>query len=275
VTGGSRLILMVNQGILFFMENIRDKDSNAYYENYFRELTSTGAMGLFHKWMHRSIERGIGKQQYFERILELGAGQNRHMDSVIHKYSEYHLVDIRYKLLLDSILENSGEYKSIQISQKHAEFQKTQSPNAGARIFVSDENANQLGRYPNDYFDRVFSTCLIMHLEDPEQALSEWRRILRNNGRLSIYVHSEPGLLLRFARYVGLRGKAKRRGFDHIRFVYLEHRYSFLFLKYLIADVFSEDEIVWDSYPVPLLSWNFSFWKVARIRVVKPSVTLI
>lgn len=257
------------------MENLRGKYSNTYYESYFEELTSNGAMGLFHKWMHRSIERGIDKQQYFERILELGAGQNRHMNSVIHKYDEYHLVDIRYKLLLDAFLENSEEYKSVQIGEKQAEFQKIHIPNAGARIFLSDENADQLQRYSDGYFDRIFSTCLIMHLENPEKALGEWRRILRNNGRLSIYVHSEPGLFLRFVRYVGLRGKAKRRGFDHLRFVYLEHRYSFLFLKYLIADVFSEDEIVWDSYPVPLLSWNFSFWKVARISVVKPSITLI
>ena len=275
MTSVSRLNLIHHQGIILCMGNMRDKDSNAYYENYFEELTTTGVMGFFHKWMHRSIERGIDKQEHFERILELGAGQNRHMDSVIHNYDEYHLVDIRYKLLLNAFLENPGKYKSIHIGKKKSEFQKIQTPNAGARIFLSDENADLLRRYSDDYFDRIFSTCLIMHLENPEQALNEWRRILRNNGRLSIYVHSEPGLLLRFARYAGLRGKAKRRGFDHIRFVYLEHRYSFLFLKYLIADVFSEDEIVWDSYPVPLLSWNFSFWKVARIRVVKPSITSI
>lgn len=257
------------------MEDIRGNARNSYYENYFEELTSTGVMGFFHKWMHRSIERGFGEDRHFERILELGAGQNRHMDSVIHKYNEYHLIDIRYKLLLDALLDSSQEYISIEINDGSAEFLKLNNPNAGARIYCREENADQLQRYSNNYFDRIFSTCLIMHLQNPEQALSEWRRVLKDNGRLSIYVHSEPGLLLRFARYAGLKGKAKRKGYDHLRFVYLEHRYSFLFLKYLIEDVFSEDEIVWNSYPIPRLSWNLSFWKIARIRVKKPSISVV
>lgn len=125
------------------MDNIRGKDSNAYYENYFEKLTSTGAMGFFHKWMHRSIERGIDKEQYFERILELGAGQNRHMNSVIHKYDEYHLVDIRYKLLLDALLENSEEYKSVQIaenmqsSRKYKAQMQVQLSTAVMRVLIN------------------------------------------------------------------------------------------------------------------------------------------
>ena len=257
---------------------IMAKDNSSYYDDYFGTLTSTGLMGFFHKLMHRSIERGIKQSDFFDRILELGAGENKHFDSVIHKFNEYHLIDIRYRLLFKSISEKPGLFHLIESNETKAEFQKVVQSNNNdsfqgiAKLYCSEGNAEKLEEFPNDFFDRVFSTCLIMHLEHPEQSLKESRRVLKDNGRLDIYVHSEPGFLLRIARYISLKGKVNRMGYDHLKFVYTEHRYSFLFLKYLIDDVFSEDEIVWRSHPLPWLSWNFSFWKVATIKITKTNL---
>jgi SAM-dependent methyltransferase len=254
---------------------IMASENSSYYDNYFGTLTSSGLMGFFHKLMHRSIERGIKKSDFFDRILELGAGENRHFDSVIHKFNEYHLIDIRYSLLFKSIIEKPDLFRLIESNETKAEFQKIVQSNhdesleGNARLYCSEGNAEKLEEFPIDFFDRVFSTCLIMHLEHPEQSLKESRRVLKDNGRLDIYVHSEPGFLLRIARYISLKGHVKRMGYDHLKFVYTEHRYSFLFLKYLIEDVFSEDEIVWRSHPFPCLSWNLSFWKVATINITK------
>jgi len=68
--------------------------------------------------------------------------------------------------------------------------------------------------FPDQCFDRVIATCLIAHLKDPEVALTEWRRVLRKGGELTMYVPCELGFSLRLFRKLFLAPKAKRLGFQ-------------------------------------------------------------
>jgi len=63
-------------------------------------------------------------------------------------------------------------------------------------------------------FGRVIATCLLLHLQEPELALLEWRRVTENNGLITILIPTEPGLLLRLSRALLTSPKARRLGFD-------------------------------------------------------------
>ena len=92
---------------------------------------------------------------------------------------------------------------------------------------------------------------------------------MKNNGYISIYVHSEPGMLLRFARQVSTSIRGRRMNVDHLNFVYTEHKLHFLAVKYLIKNLFENDKVKYRAFPIPFFSWNFSLWKVVQIRIIK------
>jgi len=107
-------------------------------------------------------------------------------------------------------------------------------------------------------------------LPEPENSLIEWRRVVRADGILSIYVPCEPGLLLRATRYLTTRAKAKRLGYDHLSLHYREHVTFFVRLNLLINEVFWDCRVRRIMYPFPFLpSWNFNLWAVYQIQLPK------
>ena len=57
------------------------------------------------------------------------------------------------------------------------------------------------GRLPfaDDSFDLVYANFVVEHLEDPEAAFAEWRRILRTNGRLVVVTSNRANPLMALA----------------------------------------------------------------------------
>jgi ubiquinone/menaquinone biosynthesis C-methylase UbiE len=43
-------------------------------------------------------------------------------------------------------------------------------------------NAEKLDLIADNAYDRLTATCLIAHLANPEQALVEWRRVVKSGG---------------------------------------------------------------------------------------------
>jgi SAM-dependent methyltransferase len=120
-------------------------------------------------------------------------------------------------------------------------------------------------------FDRVIVSCLLAHLNRPETALKEWRRVVRNGGLVTIYVPSEPGLVLRLLRTLTTARKLKKSGANARLIHYVEHRNYWITMNILIREVFSLDNIRKKRYPIPFFSWNFSLWDVYQITVSKPA----
>jgi SAM-dependent methyltransferase len=150
---------------------------------------------------------------------------------------------------------------------KHASYLTNHEIGHASTVYLHEMSAHDLSYFPDDYFDRVVSTCLIQHVTEVEKACKEWRRVVRPGGTLDIYIHSEPGMLLRFIRMVFLSRVSDENGTKHIDFVESEHRYSFIFCRNLIKTVFGQDSLTFTSYPIYFQSWNFSFWKIARITL--------
>lgn len=220
-----------------------------------------GIIGFIVSLSHKTLELPFSKNDNFQKVIELGAGNCEHLPHVKHQFAEYTLSDIRTELLLKS----TSDYTKTNFSLDTPLF----VGNLNAKLIVSNIDAQNLSSISDNSFDRLISFCLILHLEKPEIALLEWRRIIKKGGVLSIYIHCEPGLLLRFSRSLSTVIRGRRIGVNHLHNVYREHKLSFLAIKHLIYEVFTKDEVKFKSFPFPFLSWNFSLFKIVQIRLNK------
>jgi phosphatidylethanolamine/phosphatidyl-N-methylethanolamine N-methyltransferase len=131
-------------------------------------------------------------------------------------------------------------------------------------------------KYEDGSFDRVISTCLLHHLDFPEKALLEWRRVVKDQGKISVLVPSDPGFLYRAARKLGSELKVKRKGAEdelsYSRYQYIhaiDHRNHFASLDRIIKFIFLNDSVKLKKYPFGVPFWNFNLFTVYEIVVQK------
>ena len=223
--------------------------SNAqnYYEFDYEKMMQTGLTGKIFPFSNRMIEKKFKPDQHFQSILELGATGVYHLPHVKCSYDEYHLTDIN-------------------------PIQKTNAALNNPQVIIRLLDATNVSKENSNSYDRIIATCLVLHLAHLESVLSEWRRLVKPNGFISIYVHSEPGLLLRFLRSIIQVPKSRRqkdRDGDFLDLIYSEHVSHYLHVKHVIKKVFKNDEVEQRFFPFPFLSWNFNFWKIYTIQIFK------
>jgi phosphatidylethanolamine/phosphatidyl-N-methylethanolamine N-methyltransferase len=206
-----------------------------YYEFHYDEVLNSGLLGKFKAFTHRFQEKQVSKNFVSQNLIELGAGTGTHKQYVTHAYKGYLQTDLR------------------------------PFPHTG----VFPLNAQALTEIEESAFDRLIATCLLAHLNDPKLALDEWRRVVGNNGVVSIYVPCEPGALLRLFRLITTNIKARKRGVNHYLFHYTEHKNYYINLKYLINEIFTGDEINVKKFPLNRFSWNFNFFAIYTIVIKK------
>ena len=216
--------------------------SNEFYKNDYSEISRSAITdSLAFKVLHKSLEKGL-KKEHFENVLELGGNMGEHIPFVKHGYTSYCCSDINFQ---------DGERPSI----------------LDKRVVFKYENAEKLS-FMNSTHDRVIITCLLHHVEKPEEVLRESKRVLRPGGILSIFLPHDPGILYRVTRgLTTLRAARKRDQKDAIQLLHArEHRNHFLSLEYLLRYVFDEDEIYKISFPATPLGYNLNAFSVYQIR---------
>ena len=202
---------------------------------------SGGPIGAYWKKIHRNLEKPFNKFTY-GRVLELGAGNGEHFDSVRCGFDEYFMTDLR----IDGLLKFNGRNKAI---------------------VTEVQDVNQL-TYEDEFFDRILITCVLVHLAEPEKALAEMHRVAKKGAHISIYVPCEPGALLRLVRRFSTRLKARKMGIANISTLHFqEHRTYFLAIDQFIRDEFRNCNIRRAAYPFRFLSWNFNLYKIYQIEV--------
>ena len=76
----------------------------------------------------------------------------------------------------------------------------------------------------NEYFDTVFCTEVLEHLEEPDKAIKETNRILKNGGYaiysmpLFWHLHEEPRDFYRYTKY-GLKYLFEKNGFEIVELI--------------------------------------------------------
>ena len=214
-----------------------------YYKNTYVECYGTGLIGLVYALVRRIMERRYDSRSGLNRIIEVGCGTGQYFNSVKQKYNLYVMTDID-----DNLIE------SINIS----------APN----VNKAQADAENLTNYTDSSFDRLIATCLLAHLNNPLQALSEWRRVIRDNGCIVIYVAPEPGILVRFIRNVFIYPKQKLLGIENPHLLaYSQHKNHYPAMNSMVKEIFKKDYIKRKRYP--FLPWNFMLFEILHIKVNK------
>jgi phosphatidylethanolamine/phosphatidyl-N-methylethanolamine N-methyltransferase len=207
----------------------------------YESLLFEGPIGRAVAVPHRQMESGVAG--FFATVLELGAGSGHHRQYVRHRYDTYIETDISY--------EGSGsaytETSEITIRREYAD-------------------AHELP-FDDQSVDRLVVTCLLAHLDDPEKALSDWRRVVRQGGLLSIYVPCEPGTALRAIRSMTTARKARRLGYeDYALTLAREHRNHAVGLERQLGHVFRNDSISTYRWPLPFRTWSLNLFTIYQVR---------
>jgi SAM-dependent methyltransferase len=233
------------------------------YELDYERIVMKG--GLLNRWVyrktHRELERFDAKSSQRDiHILELGAQSDQHRAWVRNNYHRYVVSDINFEPLITPKLKHE-----IMLSQ-------LESNSAAIFPLISFEeiDAEQIG-YPDNTFNRLIASCLIVHLNNPVDALHEWRRVTKDGGRIDFYVPCEPGLILRIARSLTHKRKKLTPLFSYDLLHYSQHKNHFPAINEFIKFVFAKDKISRRFFPLNLMPWGFNLWATYSISVNKTS----
>jgi ubiquinone/menaquinone biosynthesis C-methylase UbiE len=214
-----------------------------YYKNQYLECYGTGTIGKTYSWVRRCMERPYDSRSDLGRIIEVGCGVGQYFLGVTQDFDLYVMTD------LDRNLINTIDIDSDKVQIKEA-------------------NAENLNEFADSSFDRLIATCLLVHLDRPMKALTEWRRVIRGGGYLVIYLAPEPGILLRLVRNLFIYPKQKRLGIENVHLLtYSQHKNHYSAMNSMIKEVFKSDFIKRKKYP--RMPWNFMLFEILHIKINK------
>jgi ubiquinone/menaquinone biosynthesis C-methylase UbiE len=209
-----------------------------YYLNQANDIQYQGIDKIGRNLIHKLMEKPFSKSHNSEKIIELGALFGNHRKFIIHDYKEYYETDLLMNQSIAALQETNLKVKRMKL------------------------DATNMNKINSETFDRLISTCLIVHLEDPENALTEWRRVVTKKGYLSIWVQLEPSLFIRTVQFLISRRKHKQFYDTHFN----EHITYYTRVDHFIKKVFSKDDIQKAYFPFRFLPWNLNGTAIYTIR---------
>ena len=220
--------------------SLNEFDLNKWYENNYAIVNASANPNSFaFKYMHKSLEQEFYSNSGLS-VLEIGANIGEHINFVANDFASYIFTDIR-------------EPRSLNMKNPKIKFQ------------IADvENLP----FEDSTFDRVISTCVFHHLNDPVKGLQELRRVVRVGGHISILLPNDPGIMYRVLRSLTtLRTAKKLRVLPEAQLVHaLEHKNHYLAIKTLIAWIFSNDQVKTKFKPFVFPSYNLNAMTVVNIK---------
>ena len=187
---------------------------------------------------HRNAEKKFTKDDHFSKVLEIGVGTGEHLPFLRHSFDQYILSDSDAKTL--SVAKNNlaGEHSN----KLSFEVQK------GSELSYKDKS-----------FDRLIATHVLEHICYPHLALKEWRRVVKDDGIISIVIPTDPGLAWRLGRHFGPRKNSIAQGIDYDYIMAREHINSCNNLIALMRHYFPERKEIWWPFPIASIDLNLFF----------------
>ena len=214
-------------------------DENDFCNSIYGEIQAKGVCGRYVAFSHKALEKNLGYIPSSAKILEVGGNLGEHSKFVTHEYESY--------LVTDKRLVNAKPINKL--------------------VNFEVANVEELP-YQDSSFDRVLSTCLLHHLEDPEKGWLEMRRVVKTGGLISLTLPCDPGVLYRIGKTIGPY-KTMKRNHNCVSPKYLhyvQHRNHFSGLETKIDQVFKNDRVASKNYPFLLPFWNINLFRIYQIR---------
>ncbi len=226
-----------------------------FYENFYQRSQYTGAMGVFHDFYHKRLERNNSTNLGLE-ILEIGAGYGEHLKFVQLDFSRYVVSDLH--LVIDN-----------RVLQKNLSDTKLLGD---TRIQFVNCDITKMP-FKDSEFDRVILTCVLHHVRDIKLALHEARRVTKSGGVISLYLPCDPGLLYRFVRHFAShrkQAKIMRTSISYVKYIWsLEHINHYQGIVSAINWEFRRDNTRWGSKFMRFIPYDFAIFKILQIVVTK------
>jgi ubiquinone/menaquinone biosynthesis C-methylase UbiE len=207
----------------------------------------SGLSGKLLQLTHKQLAAFGNKfQTQHDNVLEIGAGQGEHFPFVNTNFAKYTMSDISDW--------GSSEISKILETDNRVDF---------------DIQDIQALTYPDSSFDRVITTCVIAHVDEPYESFLEVRRVTKNGGTCSFLVSADPSMLLRFIRAMLTAPKMKKLGSPYLLINAISHRNSANGIIEIAKHVFQQDEVQIKYFPFRVRSWNLSTHIIINVRVYK------
>jgi SAM-dependent methyltransferase len=223
-----------------------------YYKKYYHlTLYGNSCQSLGTRYFDFILERAWkNKTSRPRKLLEIGFASGEHVSKVQSFPSEKYVgLDINQPAT-DRFIQSLPDEQRQKIS------------------FVQSDAADM--PFEDNYFDRVVSTCLLHHVQDPLKVLREVRRVTEGNGEIAIGVPCDPGILNRLVKSVITYPGMRRLGVERPKFIYaLEHPNQVGGLVEIAKFVFQNDELGIKYAPFGFKSWNANLMLVLHVIVAK------
>lgn len=224
--------------------------SEIYHKYLFgKSLQSTGI-----NCIERAIEN-FWNVKTPKNVLELGGGSGEHLKFLRYTPMEkYVSLDIQ-ETLTSKRIENI-------------------SPEFLRKLDFVTGDAQEIP-FKDSTFDRVFSTCLLHHVDDVLQVLLETRRVTTTGGEIAFLLPTDPGMLNQFIKkYISYPKLKKLTNIRPGLFYALEHKNHVGGILELIRFVFQNDNLKFHYRPFGVRSWNLNLYIVAKIVKLDEKVSL-
>jgi ubiquinone/menaquinone biosynthesis C-methylase UbiE len=217
-----------------------------YYSKIYQSyLFNCGSQGKGIDYFEKAVEK-FWLIRNPGRVLEIGGGSGEHLKYLNYiPLEEYISIDVREPFTLSHTKDLPQELLS--------------------KVKFMIGNAESL-QFPDFTFDRVYTTCLLHHVDDVLAVLMEARRVTKEGGEIAFIVPTDPGILNQFVKRMISYPKLRR--LTKVRpelFYALDHKNHVGSILELIRFVFSKDDLKFHYRPFRLESWNLNLLVVAKV----------
>jgi len=213
-----------------------------YSEVYNKYLNDKCLINIANRPLQTMIEKQSNKKD--KNVLEIGGGGADHIKYVTVFPQENYII-------LDPRETSSHVIRKIKKYSRKVKF-----------IIGKAEKIP----YPNGYFDRVISTCVLAHVDQPLTALLECRRVTKENGTLTFLVTADPGFLNQLIKKKYSYPKLNKLSEYPANLIYaLDHKNGIINLLAIIRYVFRDDNIKIKYWPFFIPSINFNLAIIVKI----------
>ena len=157
-------------------DEIRKRLLDGYYSNVYQPFLFSGGgaqvKGIV--YFESQVEK-FWLNPEPRNVLEIGGGSGEHLPFISYVPSEsYVSLDLRSMVTKEHLKNLKGEFQS--------------------KLSFVEGNAEALP-FKDASFDRVFTTCLLHHVDDVLGVLLEARRVTEIGGEIAFLIPTDPGIL--------------------------------------------------------------------------------
>ena len=220
------------------------------------QVQQTGILGWGNSranfFLAKHSRGGVG-----QRVLEIGGSSGEHLE-YLARMNRISLGEVAAGFSSYTVLDPAARDTRPSLAKALEEL--------GSVTFVRDFAENL--PFSDGSFDACWSTCVLAHVDQPDQVLKELRRTTKSGGQILIAMPTDAGFANTTVKKLITFPKLKRNGVPDPKGYYQDsHKNDVRALLALIKKTFNEDEVKLFWWPIGAPSVDLNLLVGAEITV--------